>query len=89
MRTNTISAILRNQIPEEQFLRCRWILTWKPIDAVGENGDNPSSQKSHKGEARLVVLGYLDPHIEEIPRDSPTLKKQDCSPGNSITCVAA
>ena len=26
IRTGTISSILRNQIPEEQVLRCRWIL---------------------------------------------------------------
>ena len=31
--------------------------------------------RSHKAKARLVVLGYLDPKIEEIPRDSPTLNK--------------
>eukprot|EP00435_Cladocopium_sp_Y103_P054094 s2900_g17.t1 len=31
IRTSTISAILRHQIPEEQVLRCRWILTWKPL----------------------------------------------------------
>ena len=27
----------------------------------------------NKAKARIVVLGYLDPHLEEIPRDSPTL----------------
>ena len=75
IKTSTISAILRNQIPEEQILRCRWILTWKPVDTVGENGDPTQSTKSHKAKARLVVLGYLDPKIEEIPRDSPTLNK--------------
>ena len=31
--------------------------------------------KTHKAKARLVVLGYLDPHLEEIPRDSPTLSR--------------
>ena len=75
VRTSTISAILRDQIPEEQILRCRWILTWKPIDTVGENENSSIHQKSHKAKARLVVLGYLDPRIEEIPRDSPTLNK--------------
>ena len=75
IKTSTISAILRDQIPEEQILRCRWILTWKPIDNVGENEESNNHQKSHKAKARLVVLGYLDPRIEEIPRDSPTLNK--------------
>jgi len=32
VKTSTISTILRNQIPEEQILKCRWILTWKPLD---------------------------------------------------------
>ena len=75
IRTGTISSILRNQIPEEQVLRCRWILTWKPLDQVGDEPQSQLSKRSHKAKARLVVLGYLDPKIEEIPRDSPTLNK--------------
>ena len=83
IKTGTISAILRNQIPEEQILRCRWILTWKPLDNVNQgdedqtqNGAKVSSHpKTHKAKARLVVLGYLDPKLEEVPRDSPTLNK--------------
>jgi hypothetical protein len=83
IKTGTISAILRNQIPEEQILRCRWILTWKPLDNVNhgeenksQNGDKVSGcPKTHKAKARLVVLGYLDPKLEEVPRDSPTLNK--------------
>jgi hypothetical protein len=87
IHTGTISKILRHQIPSDQILRCRWILTWKPIDTVGETAEinkfpnqlNPkkSSEKTvtHKPKARLVVLGYLDPQIENIPRDSPTLSK--------------
>ena len=82
IKTGTISAILRNQIPEEQILRCRWILTWKPLDNVGDNDHTNSKRektgtpsRTHKAKARLVVLGYLDPEIENIPRDSPTLNK--------------
>eukprot|EP00435_Cladocopium_sp_Y103_P022606 s1610_g5.t1 len=75
IKTSTISTILRNQIPEEQILRCRWILTWKPLDNMGENAEPSKSQRSHKAKARLVILGYLDPRIEDIPRDSPTLNK--------------
>lgn len=84
IKTGTISAILRNQTPEEQILlRCRWILTWKPLDNVN-HGEEEKSQKeakissfpkTHKAKARLVVLGYLDPKLEEVPRDSPTLNK--------------
>ena len=83
IQTGTLSKVLRNQIPDDQILRCRWILTWKPLDPVGETQDNPNvsqkspcqSQRTHKAKARLVVLGYLDPKIEEIPRDSPTLHR--------------
>ena len=32
IKTGTISRILRDKIPHDQILRCRWILTWKPID---------------------------------------------------------
>ena len=69
-KTGTIQRMFRNQIPQEQVLMCRWILTWKPIDENDSDPKNP--QKSTKAKARLVVLGYLDPKITEIPRDSPT-----------------
>ena len=73
IHTGTISKILRHKIPQEQILRCRWILTWKPID---EGDKNPSHhEKRHKAKARLVILGYLDPQLEQLPRDSPTLGK--------------
>ena len=31
--------------------------------------------RDKKAKARLVVLGYLDPSIEKLNRDSPTLSK--------------
>ena len=54
-------------MPPEQILRCGWVLTWKPIDDPSNHG------KATKAKARLVILGYLDPKLEELPRDSPTL----------------
>ena len=75
IQTETITKVLRDQIPSEQVLRCRWILTWKPLDGVPHEDSQSKSLKTHKPKARLVVLGYLDPNIEEIPRDSPTLNK--------------
>ena len=66
IKTGTVSRILRNQIPHDQIMRCRWILTWKPIDDEKE-------KNKVKAKARLVILGYLDPQLEELPRDSPTL----------------
>ena len=35
--------------------------------------------KNRKAKARLVVLGYMDPNITEIPRDSPTLQRDSRS----------
>ena len=75
VKTGTISAIMRDKIPEEQILRCRWILTWKPLDLTESPENHNPVAKTHKPKARIVVLGYLDPRIEEIPRDSPTLNK--------------
>ena len=69
LSTGTVKRILRNQIPEDQILRCRWLLTWK-------NVEQPSpGDPDKKAKARLIVLGYLDPQLEEIPRDSPTMSK--------------
>ena len=69
LSTGTVKRIFRNQIPEDQILRCRWLLTWKNVEqpAPGE--------PDQKAKARLIVLGYLDPQLEEIPRDSPTMSK--------------
>ena len=76
IKTGTISKILRDQIPHDQILRCRWILTWKPLDSteITANSKNPKG-KTHRAKARLVVLGYLGPKLDQIPRDSPTLGK--------------
>ena len=71
IKTGTVSKILRNQVPPNQILRCRWILTWKPIDSNPE--ENNQQGKATKAKARLVILGYLDPKLEDLPRDSPTL----------------
>ena len=72
LKTNTVKKILRNHLAPEQVLRCRWILTWKALDAE----DQKLLKKTHKAKARLVVLGYLDPELESIQRDSPTLNRQ-------------
>ena len=69
LSTETVAKVLRHQIPEENILRCRWILTWKPVD------DAKADQPKHVPKARLVVLGYEDPLVHEIPRDSPTMPK--------------
>ena len=72
--TETIAKILRHQIPRENILRSRWILTWKELDETQQNNGPPQHPK-FKPKARLVVLGYEDPELENIPRDSPTMNK--------------
>ena len=69
LSTQTVKRVFRNQIPEDQILRCRWLLTWKPVEQPQPGDDH------HKAKARLIVLGYLDPQLESIPRDSPTMSK--------------
>ena len=73
--TETITKILRHQIPRENIMKCRWILTWKPIDPDDKKVSGSKSHPRHKPKARLVVLGFQDPQVDSIPRDSPTLSK--------------
>ena len=73
--TETIAKILRHQIPRENIMRCRWILTWKPIDPDVKQQSGSKTHPRHKPKARLVVLGFQDPQVDSIPRDSPTLSK--------------
>ena len=73
LTTETVCRILRHQIPAENVMRCRWILTWKPTDETENNKTKTGPQ--HVPKARLVVLGYEDPLVHEIPRDSPTMSK--------------
>ena len=54
------------RLADEQLLRCRWILTWKPPEQHGG---------PRRAKARLVVLGFEDPGLGEIPNDAPTLGK--------------
>ena len=76
LKTGTVGRILRSQLQPEQIIRCRWILTWKALDPTDVKKDAAGNPiRTHKAKARLVVLGYLDPEIETIPRDSPTLKR--------------
>ena len=70
LSTETVRRIARNQIPEDQILRSRWVLTWKPVEPTTQE-PNPSP----KAKALLVILGYEDPKLEALARDSPTMGK--------------
>ena len=69
LATDTVRKKLRNQVPEVQLLRSRWVLTWKNLDQI----EQQELGMSRKAKARLVILGYEDPLIDVLPRDSPTL----------------
>ena len=73
LQTGTVSKVLRDQLSPEQILRCRWIHVWKPIEDPKEQQKHG---KSRKAKSRLVVLGYMDPELETIPRDSPAPNRQ-------------
>eukprot|EP00435_Cladocopium_sp_Y103_P017306 s4178_g4.t1 len=75
LATETVRRIMRHKIPEQNILRCRWVLTWKELDEV----DRAKEGRSKKAKARLVILGYEDPDLTNIPRDSPTLQKESRS----------
>ena len=45
-------------VDQERIMRARWVLPWK---------------SSGKAKARLCVLGFQDPDLTEVSRDSPTL----------------
>eukprot|EP00435_Cladocopium_sp_Y103_P021824 s3570_g5.t1 len=83
LATGTVSKILRSKLAPEQILRCRWLLVWKDKESPENNSTQSensvmgkSKLQTHKPKARLVVLGYLDPNLTEVPRDSPTLGRQ-------------
>lgn len=69
--TETIARITRNKIPRENVMRCRWILTWKDAGETASSG----VAKKYTPKARLVVLGFEDPDVDSIPRDSPTMNR--------------
>ena len=75
LATDTVRKVLRSQIPESNILRSRWVLTWKELDPIASAAEGCS----RKAKARLVILGYEDPDITSIPRDSPTLQKESRS----------
>ena len=75
LSTETITKVLRNQVPRDQILRCRWILTWKPVGENTTDNNQKSQALQRKAKVRLVVSGFEDPLIDQIPRNSPRMSK--------------
>ena len=70
IQTNALKPILRRKLNPEQILKSRWILTWKNLN------EEDSTKAQRKAKARLVVLGFQDPKLCEVARDSPTLTRE-------------
>lgn len=68
--TSSLKPILRQKLNPDQILQSRWVLTWKDVEA---DGDVPAHRKP---KARLVVLGFQDPKLTSVARDSPTLTRE-------------
>ena len=70
LQTSALKPILRRALNPDQILKSRWVLTWKEID------DPPPGSPNRKAKARLVVLGFQDPKLTDVARDSPTLTRE-------------
>ena len=72
--TQTVEKLLRDKVDPSQIMKCRWVLTWKPLDEEARlaAGD---PHKFRKAKARLVVLGFMDPSLDSLQRDSPTMSR--------------
>ena len=62
LSTSTVCRILRHQVPTDNVLRCRWILTWK--DAEEPRPSTTAQPRRQKAKARLVVPGFEDPMVD-------------------------
>ena len=51
-------SVKKKFVDQERIMRARWVLTWKSTE---------------KAKARLCVLGFPDPDLTEVPRDSQRL----------------
>lgn len=71
LKTSAVRRMMRGTLSDDEIIRCRWLLTWKPLDPT----DCKPGEPTVKAKARLVILGYQDPQLTEVPRDSPTLSK--------------
>ena len=68
IKEEVVTRLLDDEIvPKDQIMRMRWVLTRKKDDTV------PGGKK---GKARLVVLGFEDPHLGEELKQSHSLPQE-------------
>ena len=59
--------IANENVTPEEAMRMRFVLTWKK---------DPEEPSGKKAKARLVVLGFQDPHLGKEKTCSPTLNRR-------------
>ena len=67
--TQAVCRIQRHKIPMQNIL-----LTWNAENNTHLSADS-KQVSGRKAKARLVILGYQDPELSSLERDSPTLSK--------------
>ena len=67
MSTEAVKICERAGIPADRIMRMRFVFTWKPVS----NAEGVVT--GHKPKARLIVRGFEDPELLQVPRESPTL----------------
>ena len=63
----------QGRIPEHAIMRCRWLYVWK--NPTGDEPPEDLSATGKKAKARLIVIGWEDPQLDEVTNDAPTLSK--------------
>ena len=71
LQTGAVVRMFRHELPPKQILKCKRWYVWKPITESCDQKTNNGIVRKVK--ARLVVLGFQDPQLDTIPKDSPTL----------------
>ena len=75
LQHRTIRKVAQGKIPEHAIMRRRWLFVWKSPN--GNEDPSELSKDGKKAKARLIVIGYEDPNIDEVVNDVPTLSKGD------------
>ena len=60
---------VRHVVPDSQLLRMRWVLTFKSA------GSDTANAGKMKAKARIVILGFSDPHLLEVETASPAMSR--------------